>query len=246
MLGQLARRLRRLLLFPLAGAWALGAAFAAHASVEPLANVVGREISLAGFVTDAGVVLDASSVPAALAASPGPWILAPIYARCPRTCSPLAENLRRAVEPLNARGVRPLVVLLSIDPEESEQRLGEFRQRLALPRDWVLVRARDRALLDSLLRKLAFVPVPLADGEIDHPNVVYVLSGKSQVVAVLPGLAPRTKDLAAALEQAEEGPPVRSPVLPLAVVILSSALLTVVLVQAFRSYARWQVSRAAD
>ena len=150
------------------------------------------------------------------------------------------------MEPLHARGVRPLVVLLSIDPEESEHRLSEFRQRLALPQDWVLVRARDRALLDSLLRKLAFVPVPLAGGEIDHPNVVYVLSGKNQVVAVLPGLVPRTKDVAAALDQAEEGPPARSPVLPLAAVVLSSAILTVVLVHAFRSYARWQVSRAAD
>ncbi len=119
-----------------------------------------------------------------------PWLLVPFYARCPRTCSPVVENVRRAADRLREHGVDFRVVLLSVDPQETDFRLESFRSRLRLPDDWLLLRASNRAELHDLLLSLKFITVPLSDGEFDHPNVVYVLSPENRVVGVHAGLVP--------------------------------------------------------
>lgn len=227
------------------GASLLLSALSAHGSAEPLTNAVGRQVSLGGFVSDSGVEWTSPGGSTLTAEREGPWVLALFYARCPRTCAPLVENLRRALDPLRTSVTAPTVVLVSIDPDESLERLREFRRRLVLPADWILLRAGSRSTLDFLLRTLAFVPVPLADGEIDHPNVVYVISAKNRVASVLPGLSPRTSELVAALESAQTGRSSGSGYLVVILLVLASALVTVVMTQAFQAYARWQAGRTS-
>jgi len=192
--------------------------------------VVGREVSFASFRDDQGRSVAESSD------RPRPWLLVPFYARCPRTCSPLVENVRRATEPLRERGLQFRVIALSFDPEETETRLREFRARLKLPDDWLLVRATDRAALRDFLSSIQLLPVPQADGEFDHPNVVYVLSPDRRVVDVEPGLVPSTEGLAVALARAQRGPRPSNPVVTIGAFAVGGFLLTIALATFFRRF----------
>lgn len=173
----------------------------AQALTEDIGGLLGKAVRIDGLVDDTG----RSVVLAPAGREAGPLILAPIYARCPHTCSPLAASLLRALNEAGERLGQYRVASVSIDPNESAENLRAFRQRLGLPTDWLLVRASDRRRLRSLLAELRFVAVERDDGQFDHPNVIYVLSADGVVTSVLPGLRLTAAELISAVEQARRG-----------------------------------------
>ncbi len=180
---------------------AVGVAVAAPQLLQDVAPLVGQVVRLEGLVDEQGQPF----VQTPGDADPGPLILAPIYARCPHTCSPLTVNLLRAVREAGERLGNVRVASLSIDPEEKLEHLQSFRARLELPPQWRLLRASHPLRLREILQELRFTAVVRKDGQIDHPNVVYVFAPSGEVVAVLPGLSLTATDLLAAVDQARSG-----------------------------------------
>src|SRR5207302_9686434 len=80
---------------------------------------------------------------------------------------------------------------------DTDEDLRDFRERFALPDDWVLLRGADRAFLDSL----GFRIRKLADG-FDHPNATYVFSPSGKWAATLTGLSFDAAELRAARDRA--------------------------------------------
>ncbi|MCX8072788.1 MAG: SCO family protein [Candidatus Binatia bacterium] len=183
---------------------------------QGLAPLVGESVRIDTVVDETGRAITLAPQPP----EAGPLLLAPIYARCPHTCSPLTANLLRAIQEAGGRLGKYRVASLSIDPRETPENLRRFRQRLGLPADWLLVRARDGSELRKLLQELRFVAVERADGQFDHPNVVYVLSPTGVVTAALPGLSLTASELVSAVNSARSGgaPWWRLPVFALAAI----------------------------
>ncbi|GIW43508.1 MAG: hypothetical protein KatS3mg077_0790 [Candidatus Binatia bacterium] len=165
------------------------------------APLVGRPVRLDGLVDEKGEVFIATPE----SADAGPLLLAPIYARCPHTCSPLAANLLRAIGDAGARLGNCRVAILSFDPRETAENLRRFRERVGLPDHWALLRAQDVGQLREILQQLRFVAVERGEGQFDHPNVVYVISPEGVVTDVLPGLSLSGEDLVAAVNRARAG-----------------------------------------
>lgn len=173
----------------------------AQAPMQDGSALIGKTVAIEGLLDENGRTVTLAPQPA----EAGPLILAPIYARCPHTCSPLTLNLLRALQDAGSRLGTYRVASLSIDSNETPQNLQVFRQRLGLPAEWALVRVPDVGRLKALLAELRFVAVERSDGQFDHPNVVYVLSAEGVVSSVLPGLALTGADLVSAVEQARRG-----------------------------------------
>jgi cytochrome oxidase Cu insertion factor (SCO1/SenC/PrrC family) len=177
------------------------AALATRAGALPLPDarqVRGAVVAFDGFVDQRGQPWRApSDVPA--------WVVAPMYGRCPTTCSALTAGLLAALRRSGLRAGEYGVVSFSFDPQETDTSLQAFRQRLGLPDDWVTLRATTPAALSPLLARLDFHARQLPDGGFEHPNVVLVLDRALRVVAVLPGLDLAPAELAAALRRAAVG-----------------------------------------
>lgn len=162
---------------------------------------IGRMIPLDGFVDETGRPLVSGD-----AGDERPWIVSPIYTRCPQTCTPLTNALHAA---LGTAGLGPLdyrVVSLSIDPAETAEGLAAFRTRLALPPGWRTVRATDPLVLGRTLRALDFRTITVADGILEHPNLVAVLGADRRLVGYVLGVRPDAGELAAAVKRARGGP----------------------------------------
>lgn len=156
---------------------------------------IGRRLDLGRFV-------DEHDAPFTPDGRPTPWIASPVYTRCRSTCSPLTAALKRA---LAESGADARVVTFSFDPDERPEDLAAFRARLALPPGWLTLRATDRAALDAALATLDFRTVALADGQLDHPNLVVVLTPDMRVSEYLFGVDFTGQALAGALARARAG-----------------------------------------
>jgi cytochrome oxidase Cu insertion factor (SCO1/SenC/PrrC family) len=157
---------------------------------------IGRRLDLSRFVDERGAPFTSDG-------GPTPWIVSPVYARCRSTCSPLTAALKRALAESGAADAR--VVSFSFDPDERPEDLAAFRARLALPPRWLTLRATDGAALDAALATLDFRTIALADGQLDHPNLVVVLTPDMRLSEYLFGVDVTGRELAAALARARAG-----------------------------------------
>ncbi len=173
----------------------------AQAMGQDMGPLIGQVVRVDGLLDESGRTITLTPQ----GAEAGPLILAPMYARCPHTCSPLTANLLRAVKEAGQRLGSYRVASLSIDPKETAENLRAFRERLGLPSEWLLLRAGEVGRLRELLAALRFVAIERDDGQFDHPNVVYVLAADGVVTRVLPGLALTSTELVSAVEQARGG-----------------------------------------
>lgn len=160
---------------------------------------VGREIRFDGFVDDAGHRFSGD------AADMRPWIVCPIYTRCPTTCSALTAALKTSLASSELRSSEYRVLVLSFDAQESDASLADFRARMRLPSDWTVVRAENGAALERVLRALDFRTIELDDGRIEHPNLVAVLDAQQRVSGYVYGLTLPPSELTRAVHTARDG-----------------------------------------
>jgi cytochrome oxidase Cu insertion factor (SCO1/SenC/PrrC family) len=149
---------------------------------------VGRVIPLDGFADESGRSLSALLPRAALERDPRPWIVSPMYTRCPHTCSAVTTGLRRALDRSGLAPSEYRVVSFSFDPDETDAGLREFRARMRLPADWLTLRARSPEALARTLAALDFHTIAMDGGDFDHPNLVAVLAPDRRLAGYLFGI----------------------------------------------------------
>src|SRR5215471_9824279 len=112
-----------------------------------------------------------------------PTLLEPIFTRCTGTCPLTAVALKEALAG-GPEGFR--VVLLSFDAEDDVKDLRDFRERLGLPSEWLVVRAIDGKAAREFFDDLDFHFMKIAAG-FDHPNQTFVFSPGGIWAATLSG-----------------------------------------------------------
>ena len=112
-----------------------------------------------------------------------PTLLEPIFTRCTGTCPLIAVALKEALTG-GPEGFR--VVLLSFDAEDDAKDLRDFRERLSLPSEWLVVRAIDGKAAREFFDDLDFHFMKIAAG-FDHPNQTFVFSPSGIWAATLSG-----------------------------------------------------------
>jgi len=165
------------------------------------ARVVGKVVAFDGFVDENGADFSFSS-----ADQDGrPWIVSPMYTRCPHTCSAITSALRRALEQSGLAESEYHVLSFSFDPNEDAEGLRSFRAKMNLPPAWITLRARDPAALERTLRSLDFRTITLADGVFEHPNLVAVLAPDRRLASYVFGVNFVADELARAVRRARDG-----------------------------------------
>jgi hypothetical protein len=168
-------------------------------------RIIGRTVSFAGFVDEAGDPRAVALQRTGADEDRRPWILSPMYTRCPHTCSALTAGLRGALERSGLADSEYRVASFSFDPDETSEGLQEFRSKMHLPERWATLRAADESALDRLLDSLDFRTMRTADGEFQHPNLVAVLSADRAVAGFVFGVRPAPEDLARLVRDARAG-----------------------------------------
>ena len=181
---------------------ALGRHVAADVVLSPdPARTIGKPLDLRGFVDERGTTFEAIR---AADVGPGvPWVVSPIYTRCRSTCSPLTAVLKRALAEADPRSYR--VVSFSFDRDERADALLAFRAHMQLPEAWLTLRTTDATVLDRTLTALDFRTIALGDGQLDHPNLVAILTPDMRLSEYVFGLDFTARDVAAALDRARAG-----------------------------------------
>lgn len=163
------------------------------------ARTIGGRVSFDGFVDEAGKPLDDGGG--------RPWIVSPIYTRCPHTCSAITGGLRKALETSGLATSEYRVVSFSFDPSETSESLEAFRSRMRLSSDWTTLRAIDETSLVRLLDTLDFRTMQTDDGEYQHPNLVAVLSPDRKLAGYVFGVNPSASELVRVVRGARAGVP---------------------------------------
>jgi hypothetical protein len=185
--------------------WLVAPAGAETLLPPDLASTVGTPIQFDGFFDADGRALDDLVPPEAVDRDPRPWIVSPMYTRCPSTCSAVTAALRRALNESGLTTAEYRVISFSFDPQETDAGLREFRARLHLPPEWLTLRARDSRALERTLRSLDFRTITTDDGTFDHPNLVAILAADMRLAGYLLGVNVSPSELARAVRRARDG-----------------------------------------
>jgi protein SCO1/2 len=170
------------------------------------ARTIGRKLSFEGFVDQAGRPLGAA--PSRVASNDErPWIVSPIYTRCPHTCSALTAGLRNALKESGLAASEYRVLSFSFDPSETAETLQAFRDKMHLPADWATLRATDQPSLARLLETMDFRTMQTPSGEFQHPNLVVVLTPELELAGYVFGVKPSPADLSKLVRSARTGVP---------------------------------------
>ncbi len=169
------------------------------------ARAVGNVVPFDGFADENGRPLASLVTKAERQRDPRPWIVSPMYTHCPHTCSALTAGLRRAVDQSGLSPSEYRIVSFSFDPQETDERLRQFRARMHLPSSWLTLRADDPLSLQRTLRSLDFRTISTADGDFDHPNLVAVLAPDQRLASYLFGVDFSPSALARAVRRARNG-----------------------------------------
>ena len=168
-------------------------------------STAGNLIRFDGFVDENGGELSASLPKQAQERDPRPWIISPMYTRCPGTCPAITANLRRALDPSGLAPSEYRVLSFSFDPNETADGLRAFRARLQLPPDWLTLRAGDPQALERTLLALDFRTITIGNGDFEHPNLVAVLAPDMRLAGYLFGINFSPRELARLVRRARSG-----------------------------------------
>jgi cytochrome oxidase Cu insertion factor (SCO1/SenC/PrrC family) len=168
-------------------------------------TTVGNVVGFDGFIDENGRALSTLLPRDELDRDPRPWIVSPMYTRCPHTCSAITAALRRALDQSGLAPAEYRVLSFSFDPQETDDGLREFRARMQLPPDWLTLRARDPKTLQRTLAALDFHTIAMDGGNFDHPNLVAILAPDMRLAAYLFGINFSAADLARTVRRARDG-----------------------------------------
>lgn len=140
-----------------------------------------------GRVPDPALRLDTAAPGAAVPLTElggGPYIVAPIFTSCRAVCSREAQALHAAWGESGLEGASARVVLISFDPEDTQEDMAHFRELFDLPRSWYLATVeREEGL--RFFSRLGFRWRTLSGRQFDHAGKVFVLTEDLRIAAVL-------------------------------------------------------------
>jgi protein SCO1/2 len=168
-------------------------------------RTIGGRIPFAGFVDENGNDFSPLETDAGPSGNPRPWIVSPMYTRCPHTCSAITTALRSALQRSALDPAEYRILSFSFDPHETAAGLQAFRARMRLPAEWLTLRARDPAALDRTLAGLDFRTITVAGNEFEHPNLVAVLAPDMRLTGYIFGINFSSAELARAVRRARAG-----------------------------------------
>ena len=166
---------------------------------------IGNVVPLDGFVDENGNEFSTLLPKAELDRDPRPWIVSPMYTRCPTTCPAVTANLRRAIDESDLKPSEYRVVSFSFDPDETADGLREFRSHIKLPPQWLTLRAPDRPALERTLKSLDFRTMTVAQNYFQHPNLIAVLAPDMRLTGYLFGINFAPGELARTVRRARNG-----------------------------------------
>jgi cytochrome oxidase Cu insertion factor (SCO1/SenC/PrrC family) len=180
----------------------VAASAAASTLLPPDATAtIGQRIPFDGFVDEYGHPFSLQP----LERDPRPWVISPMYTRCLGTCPAITASLRRALDRSRLAPAEYRVLSFSFDPNETNDGLRQFRTRMQLPADWLLLRASNPQALERTLKSLDIRTLTRGDGNFEHPNLVAVLAPDRRLVAYLFGINFTAADLAGTVRRARAG-----------------------------------------
>lgn len=169
------------------------------------ATTIGQPIPFDGFVDDDGHAFSTQRPEQQLERDQRPWIISPMYTRCAGTCPAITASLRRALDQSGLAASEYRVLSFSFDPNETKDGLRQFRARMQLPADWLVVRASDPQALERTLKSLDFRTITMEDGNFEHPNLVAVLAPDRRLAGYLFGVNLNAADMASMVRRANGG-----------------------------------------
>jgi cytochrome oxidase Cu insertion factor (SCO1/SenC/PrrC family) len=169
------------------------------------ATTIGQRIPFDGFVDENGQPFSAQLPEEQRERDARPWIVSPMYTRCLGTCPAITASLRRALDQSRLAPAEYRVLSFSFDPNETNDGLHQFRIRMRLPADWLVLRAGDAQALERTLKSLDFRTITVGDGNFEHPNLVAVLAPDRRLVGYLFGVNFTAADLAGTVRRASAG-----------------------------------------
>jgi cytochrome oxidase Cu insertion factor (SCO1/SenC/PrrC family) len=165
---------------------------------------VGNLIRFDGFVDENGREFSTRR-PGEADGDSRPWIVSPMYTRCPSTCSAITASLRRALKQSGLGPSEYRVLSFSIDPDETGDELRAFRVKMRLPPEWLTLRAGAPEALERTLRSLDFRSMTMGGRNFAHPNLVAVLAADMRLADYLFGVSVPPAELARTVRRARGG-----------------------------------------
>lgn len=160
-----------------------------------------------------------------------PLIVSPVFTTCPQVCPAITHGLAEALDGLGGCGQTFNVLTLSFDPNDSPEDLRAYRQRTAMPEEWILgtgVKAQVQPVMDAI--DFRFDPIP--GGGFVHANAVVFLTPDQSVSGYLHGLMYTQDEVKAALRVASGRRPLvdraRPFLIPVAAFFLVATLLVII------------------
>lgn len=132
-----------------------------------------------------------------------PLILLPIYTRCASACPQNVAQLEQALATSTADEREFRVLLFSFDADETSSSLANYRQREAIPLNWIIATA-DQADIDLLLESVGYRSAK-AGREFMHPNLLLLLDPKLRIADWIYGTSYTAADLNSRLKVASGG-----------------------------------------
>jgi cytochrome oxidase Cu insertion factor (SCO1/SenC/PrrC family) len=119
-----------------------------------------------------------------------PVLLTFAYAHCETVCPLVVQNVVRARNQLASHGAPPQVVVITLDPwRDTPSRLGDMARQWGLPDDAFVLSGPVQDVEAALHRWEIPRTRNGQNGEITHPNLVYVLDGAGKIAFVTNGSA---------------------------------------------------------
>lgn len=131
-----------------------------------------------------------------------PLFLNPVFASCKHTCSPIIQNLKKALPPDAKLGVDYNLLTFSFDPKDDVARMKKLRDQHGLAEQWKLA-VGDKDEVRRLLDALDFRYMTLEEDGFAHSNFVVAADGEQKVRFYLLGVAQDPNMFSRALEIAQ-------------------------------------------
>ncbi|MCY4158112.1 MAG: SCO family protein [Bacteroidetes bacterium] len=140
-----------------------------------------------------------------------PVVLTFVYHTCPMLCSALLDGVTRSLEEVPwAPGSNYEMITVSFSPADTPERATQQRARYLRrldheDADWEFLTGDD-ASIAALTEATGFMFKWVEEqGEYAHPAAVIVLSNEGMITRYLPDIAPKGRDLRAAIVEASNG-----------------------------------------
>lgn len=152
----------------------------ATSAVRPVEeNVIGKKLTLFSFQDS-----DGKSHEVADLMQGKPLIIHPFFVNCESFCLRMTDILKRELQESKIPLSDYNVLSFTLSKTETPKDLKKYIKKWDLPKNWVVGKL-DQTTLFRLLDELDFRIFTKSPGEIDHPDMIYVINAAGKVSAIL-------------------------------------------------------------